>query len=358
MVDRIFRKAIGLGVGRGGQGFLRLCCAVLLAQGLAGAAAAAEFYAGKTITMSTHTGPGGGYDTYLRLLAAHFGKHIPGNPKFIVVNQPGAGGIRAINYAGRIAAQDGTFLTLASQGIFLQQAIGGEGLQVSLDDFKWLGNFVQSNDVIATWYTAPVKNFAEARAHEVTLGTTGAAAVSGQLPLLFNALVGTKFKLIRGYQDSGQMNIAMERGEIDGRGANMWATYRLTNPNEIRDGKIRPLVQLGFVREPDLPNVPLLIELVKGDPKKEAIARFVTLAQDSARPLAAPPGVPADRVAMLRRAFDATMKDPQFLAGAAKFRLEISPLTGEEVQKAVHEVLTTPKDVVAATRAVLADALR
>ena len=316
-------------------------------------APAAEFYSGKTITMSTHASPGGGYDTYLRNLAAHFGKHIAGNPKVIVVNQPGAGGLTAINYAGRRAPRDGTFLTLASQGILFQQATGGEGLQVSLDDFAWIGNFVKSNDVIVTWYTSTVKSFADAKQRQSTLGTTGTGAVSDQLPLLFNALTGTKFKLIRGYEGAAQMNLAMERGEIDGRGANMWASYKVTNPNEIRNHKFNALVQLGTRKEPDLPNVPLLADLVKGDARKEAIARFVALAQDNNRPVAAPPGVPGTRVIILRRAFDATMKDPEFLADAKKQRLEIAPMTGEEVQAAVHQVLTTPKDVIKETQAVL-----
>jgi tripartite-type tricarboxylate transporter receptor subunit TctC len=330
--------------------FLGVAVAALLASGTE----AAEFYAGKTVTMSTHASPGGGYDTYLRMFAAHLGDHIAGNPKVIVINQPGAGGLTAINYAGRRAPRDGTFLTLASQGILFQQATGGPGLQVSLDDFNWVGNFVKSNDVIVTWQTSPVKNFADARLREATLGTTGTGAVSDQLPLLFNALTGTKFKVIRGYEGAAQMNVAMERGEIDGRGANMWASYKVTNPNEIRDHRFNALVQLGLRKEPDLPNVPLLAELVKGDARKEAIARFVALAQDINRPVALPPGVPKERVATLRRAFDATMKDPAFLADAKKQRLEIAPMTGEEVQAAVHQVLSTPKDVIQQTQAALA----
>ena len=214
-----------------------LMCAVLALAGGEGRADAADFYAGKTITMSTHASPGGGYDTYLRLFAAHLGKHVPGGPRVIVVNQPGAGGLTAINYAGRVAPKDGTFLTLASQGILFQQATGGQGLQVSLDDFQWIGNFVKSNDVIVTWYTSKVKTVADAKTRESILGTTGTGAVSDQLPLLFNALVGTRFKLVRGYEGASQMNLAMERGEIDGRGANMWASYKVTNPNEILIGR-------------------------------------------------------------------------------------------------------------------------
>lgn len=316
--------------------------------------AGAEFFSGKTISMSTHAAPGGGYDTYLRAFAAHFGKHIAGQPNVIVVNQPGAGGLTAINYAGRIAPKDGTFLTLANEGILFAQATGGKGLQVSLDDFYWIGNFVKSNVLIVTWYKSPVKNFADAKLREATLGTTGAGAESDLLPLLVNALTGTKFKLIRGYEGAAQMNAAMERGELDGRGANMWASYKAINPNELRDHKLNLIIQLGTRKEPDLSDVPLLSDIIKGDRRKEAIAQFVSLANENARPIAAPPGVPSGRVDILRRAFDETMKDPGFLSDARRLRLEITPSSGEEVQRSVHQVLTTPKEIIHDTAAVMA----
>lgn len=321
---------------------------------LARPAAAADFYASKVISISTHATPGGGYDTYLRAFAAHFGKHIAGRPTVIVVSQPGAGGLTAINYAGRIAPRDGTFLTLANEGILFAQATGGKGLQVSLDDFHWIGNFVRSNVVIVTWYKSPVKDFAGAKLKEATLGTTGVGAESDQIPLLVNVLTGTKFKLIRGYEGAGQIIVAMERGELDGRGASLWASYKAVNPNEIRDHKFNYIVQLGTQRDPDLPNVPLLSDLVKGDGHKEAIVRFVTLADENARPVAAPPGVPSERVNILRRAFDETMKDAVFLADARRLRLEITPSTGEEVQRSVHQVLTTAPDIIHETAAAMA----
>jgi tripartite-type tricarboxylate transporter receptor subunit TctC len=335
---------------------LRIAAAAWLAGALAfvSPAAAADFFAGKTISISTHAAPGGGYDTYLRAFAAHFGKHIAGHPTVIVVNQPGAGGLTAINYAGRIAPRDGTFLTLANEGILFAQATGGKGLQVSLGDFNWIGNFVKSNVLIVTWYTSPVKTFAEAQIRQATLGTTGAGAESDLLPLLVNALTGTKFKLIRGYEGAAQMNAAMERGELDGRGANMWASYKAINPNELRDHKLNLIIQLGTRKEPDLPDVPLLSEIIRGDARKEAIAQFVSLANTNARPVAAPPGVPADRVNLLRRAFDATMKDAEFLSDARRLRLEITPGTGEEVQRTVHQVLTTPREIIRQTAAVMA----
>lgn len=321
---------------------------------LARPATAADFYAGKVISISTHAAPGGGYDTYLRGFAAHFGKHIAGDPKVIVVNQPGAGGLTAINYAGRIAPRDGTFLTLANEGILFAQATGAKGLQVSLGDFHWIGNFVKSNVVIITWYKSSVKNLTGAKLKEATLGTTGVGAESDQIPLLINALTGTKFKLIRGYEGAAQINAAMERGELDGRGANLWASYKAINPNEIRDRKFNYIVQLGTQREPELADVPLLSDLVKGDARKEAIVRFVTIANENARPVAAPPGVPPERVEMLRRAFDQTMKDAGFLADARRLRLEITPSSGEEVERSVHQVLATPPEIIRETAAVMA----
>ena len=329
---------------------------LMIALAVAPSAHGAEFFAGKTISISTHASPGGGYDTYLRAFAAHFGKHIPGNPSVIVINQPGAGGLTAINYAGRIAPRDGTFLTLANEGILFEQATGGQGLRVSLDDFQWIGDFVKSNNVIATWYKSGVKNFADAKIRQASLGTTGAGAESDLLTLLVNALTGTKFKLIRGYEGAAQMGAAMERGELDGRGANMWASYKAINPNELRDHKLNLIIQIGERKEPDLQAVPLLSEVIKGDARKEAIARFVTLALVNARPVAAPPGVPSDRVDLLRRAFDATMKAPEFLADARRLRLEITPSSGDDVQRSVHQVLTTPKDIIRATEAMMAAA--
>lgn len=332
--------------------FTVLCLIALCTAGVP--ASAADFFAGKTISVSTHAAPGGGYDTYLRAFAAHFGKHIAGRPAVIVVNQPGAGGLTAINYAGRIAPRNGTFLTLANEGILFAQATGGKGLQVSLDDLNWIGNFVTSNVLIVTWYKSPVKTLADAKLRVATLGTTGVGAESDQLTLLVNALTGTKFRLIRGYEGAAQINAAMERGEVDGRGANLWASYKAINPNELRDHKFNMIIQLGTRKEPELPDVPLLAEVVKGDVRKEAIVKFVSLANENARPIAAPPGVPKDRVNLLRRAFDATMMDPEFLADARRLRLEITPAAGEEVQRNVHQVLTTPKEIVRAVSIVMA----
>jgi tripartite-type tricarboxylate transporter receptor subunit TctC len=313
-----------------------------------------DFYAGKTITMMVHTTPGGGYDTYVRLLARHMGRHIPGDPDFVVTNKPGAGGLLAANYAGKIASRDGTFMTMMQEALLLDEAIGSPGLQTSMRDFNWIGNLSQSNNVIVTWTSSVVKTIGDAETREATIGASGSGGTAAQVPAIINALVGTRFRIVLGYEGGAAISLAMERGEVDGRGASTWATYKTTSQAQIRGGQFNVLVQLGLRKEPDLPKVPLLTDLVQGDPKKEQVARFVSLALSLSRPIAAPPEVPPERVAVLRQAFDATMKDSDFLADAAKIGAEIDPMPGSQVQDIVNEVLTTPQDVIAVVKTALA----
>jgi tripartite-type tricarboxylate transporter receptor subunit TctC len=325
------------------------CRVVVLAAVLAGVAAAdaAEpFYAGKTVTMSTYGSPGDSYDLYLRLLSRHYGRHIAGNPRFVVINQPGGGGLLAMNHAAMLAPQDGTFLTLASQGLLIFEATGQRGLQTSIGNFKWLGSFTQSNNVTVTWYTSRTKTLQDAIDHEVVVGASGSGGGSVIGPAIYNAVLGTKFKIIYGYQGGAAIDLAMQRGEVEGRGNNTWAGYKATFQAAIRDGKLNVLIQTGLRKEKELPAVPLFLDLVRGDAAREPIARFMSYAVAIARPFAAPPGVPPDRVEMLRRAFDATMRDPEFLAEAARLNAEIDPLTGEQVQDIVTQVLSTPKDTI------------
>jgi tripartite-type tricarboxylate transporter receptor subunit TctC len=309
------------------------------------AAGADDFFAGKTITISTYDAPGGNYSVYVQLLTRHYGKHIPGHPNLIAISQPGAGGLIAINHAGVLAPQDGTFLTLASQGLLIYEATGQPGMQRSLGAFHWLGSFTQSNNVTFTWVTTGIKTLQDAIDHEVMTGATGAGSASVIGPLLYNAVLGTKFKVIYGYEGSAAILLAIRRGELQARGNNVWASLKSEIPDEIRNGMLNVLIQTGLRKEPELPDVPLFLDLVKGDPEREPIAKFMSYAVSIARPLAAPPGVPPDRVDILRRAFDETMKDPDFLADAEKQLLDIDPLTGEQVQNVVTDVLATPKPV-------------
>ena len=332
-----------------------ICVALTVAAlGQAVPASAEDFYASKTISMSTHTGPGGGYDTYLRLLARHLPRHIPGRPSTVVVNMPGAGGLLAFNHAGRVAPQDGTFLTLVSQGLLVHEATGQPGMLVSLRDFSWIGNLSQSNIVTVTWHATGIASINDAKVRDVTVGSTGVGSISVQIPNLLNALFGTRFKIIYGYKGGAEMNLAMARGELHGRGANTWASYKASSPADVRERRLNVLAQIGLRKDPDLLHAPLLTDMVAGDPVHEPIARFMSLSLTVTRPLAAPPGVPEERVRILRRAFDATMKDPAFLADAERVGSEIDPMGGREVEQAVAQIMATPKDVVDRTQAVIA----
>ena len=281
---------------------------------------------------------------------------------------PGAGGLLAFNHAGRVAPHDGTFLTLVSQGLLVHEATGQPGMLVSLRDFSWIGNLSQSNIVTVTWHASGVAAIDDAKVRDVTVGSTGVGSISVQVPNLLNALFGTRFKIIYGYKGGAEMNLAMARGELHGRGANTWASYKATSPAEVRERRFNVLMQIGLRKDPDLLHTPLLNDMVAGDAVYEPIARFMSLSLTVTRPLAVPPGVPEDRVRILRRAFDETMKDPAFLrrafmetmkdpaflADAERLGSEIDPMGGQEVQQAVMQIMATPKDVVERTQAIIA----
>lgn len=306
------------------------------------AARAQDSYAGKTITITVGLEAGGSYDAYARLLGRHLGKHLSGNPSFIVQNRPGGGGMLAFNQAGRTGAKDGTLMTAVSQGLLLQEVVGLPGLEFSLGDFNWLGNFTQENNVTVTWHTSPIKTIADARAREVPLAASGAGSTSAQLANVYNNLLGTKFKAVMGYASGAQQSLAMERGEAEGRATNTWSSYKATFPDP--KAKLNILVQIGLRKEPDLPDVPLLTELVKGEKPKELVALLISQSLAVARPFAVPPGVPADRVNQLRTGFDAALRDAALIAEAEKMKLDLSPMTGVEVQDVIRDVLATPNE--------------
>ena len=315
-----------------------------------------DFYRGKVVTFSTFTPPGGSYDTYLRLLTRHISKHIPGNPNAIVMNQPGAGGLTAVNYAAKIAPQDGTFVTLVGVGLFMQEATGLPGLQLSLRDFNWIGNFSTVNNVFATWSSSKIKTIEDAKSIPSLLGSVGAGSIDAQLPNAVNALIGTQFKVVLGYAGSPNVILAMKRGEVDGK-VNGWSSFKAEVPNQERKD-LRVILQLGLAKDPELPDVPLLIDMVQGDPRKEAIVRFITLSLGPSRALAAPPNVPQPRISILRRAFDRTMADPDFLADSAKTGFDVGPMTGEAVQQLVEQMMSTQKDIIAETKSVMESTTR
>ena len=321
--------------------------------GIGRPALATDFYAGRKITIVSYGGAGNNYDTYSRLLARHLGDHIPGHPGFVVVNMPGAGGITAANYISQIAPKDGTFIHIVSDGLLMFEATGRPGLKVSLGKFHWLGTLSSSNMVTATWYQSNIRTLDDAKKRDVRLGGSGAGAMSSVVPQLYNSFVGTKFVTVQGYKSAPEQHLAMQRGELDGRGAASWTSLQNLLGKEISEGHLYALAQIGLKHEPDLPNAPLLIELAGKDPKKLAIANFVSKALTLSRSVIAAPGVAEDRVDLLRSAIAATVKDPAFKAEIKKLRLNSGFVPGAEVETLIHDVLATPKSVIAETQAAM-----
>jgi tripartite-type tricarboxylate transporter receptor subunit TctC len=305
----------------------------------------ADFYKGKQIRVIVRTLTATDYDNYSRLIARFMGKYIPGNPSMIVVNMTGGGGIIAANYMANVAPKDGTVIGIVSQGLAVDQALGNSPqLKADLKQFNWLANVVFSNQLLVTWHTSKTKTLEDAKRNVTTIGTTGAGSASVQYPLFYNAVLGTKFKIIFGYRSGQEIDLAMEREEVEGRGTNPYSSYMASHPTWIPEKKIIPLVQAGLEKEPALPHVPLITELPvrSGDkPLLEFMARSSTVG----RPLATTPGVPAERVAALRRAFAQVVKDPEFIAAAKKENLEVRPQSADEIARVIFGILDAPEGV-------------
>jgi tripartite-type tricarboxylate transporter receptor subunit TctC len=315
-----------------------------------------DFYHGKTLSLIIGTSSGNDYDTRARLLARHLGRHIPGEPTIIPQNMPGAGGIKAANYLATIAPHDGTTLHMIMANMMSSEAIGAQGVQFDTRKFFWVGNTTSTPNVTVSWYKSGVTSIEQVKTRELIVG-----APNGTAGVLYvtamNGLLGTKFKLVTGYPGGNEVNLALERGEIDGRGSNSWASWKSTHPDWVRDKKIIVLVQIGLKRAPDLADVPLLLELANNDMDRQVLT-FLSADTAIARALVSAPDTPPERVQALRRAFDATMRDPEFLAEADKALLDIAPLSGEESQKIADSIVNTPPAVLARAKALLGDLLK
>jgi tripartite-type tricarboxylate transporter receptor subunit TctC len=322
--------------------------AVLMTAGSAMAESVADFYKGKTVTLTIGTDAGGGYDQYARTLARHMGKHIPGQPKFIAKNMPGAGGLMATNRIYKIAPKDGTEIGTAHRGIPIMPLLGQvEDLDAS--KFTWIGSMNQEISVCYSWYTSPVKTFQDLMTKELVVGTTGKGAdlSSFEQPLI--NLLGAKLKVIHGYEGGQNIDRAVEQGEIQGRCGVSWSSMKARNTQWIRDKKINILVQLGIGKHEDLPNVPTAQEFAKS-PDDKVILDLLLTPQLIGRPYFGPPGVPADRAKALREAFNATLEDPDLLADAKKQKLEVELVTGEKIESLIKQAYSAPKAVIAKAR--------
>jgi tripartite-type tricarboxylate transporter receptor subunit TctC len=317
----------------------------LVARASAQPASDSGFYKGKTIALITSTGVGGTYDVVARLIARHMPRYIPGNPTMIVENMPGGGNVLATNYMYNIAPKDGTAIATIHSAMPLQQVLNSGGIRYDADKFDWLGSTGPQNEVILVWHTAGIKTIAQATEKEIILGGTGAGAGIVLLPAVVNNLLGTKFKIVSGYRSSEDINLGMERGEVQARAFSI-GSITSQHPDWISDHKADFLVQSGTRRDKALPDVPLLTELAKNDEQRQ-IAKLVASPPALGQPYVAPPGVPADRLATLRNALAATFRDPGFLADAAKIRFTIEPMSADEVGQIVHDTVNAPPVIVA-----------
>jgi len=307
------------------------------------AQAPADFYKGKTVDMVIGFSVGGGYDVYARTVARFMGEHIPGKPRIVPKNMTGAGSRVAANFVYNVAPKDGTVIATADQSMPLEQAVGDAGITFDTRKFTWIGTPIFENNTLVTWHTSPVKTVEDAKRMEVAVGATG-FNTSAQYPQVMNSLLGTKFKIIMGYPGGNEINLAMENGEVAGRGSNNWTSWKSTKPDWIRDKKINILVQIGLTKAADLPDVPLLMDLAKNEDDRLAL-KLVSAPPMVGRPVFSTPNVPDDRTKALRDAFDATMKDAAFLEEAKKTGLDINPIGGAELQKIVADIIDTPKPV-------------
>jgi tripartite-type tricarboxylate transporter receptor subunit TctC len=309
----------------------------------AAAQTAEQFYQNRKMDMVIGYSAGGTYDLYARLVARQLPNFIPGSPNIVPRNMPGGGSRTAVAWLLNVAPKDGSVLMTADQSLAIAQALGDPQLRFDVTKLNYIGNPARENNTTAAWHTSGIRTIQDAMEKEVTAGATG-GSTSSQYPKAMNALIGTKFKIILGYPGGNDINLAMERGEVAVRGSNSWGAWKATRPDWLRDKKINILVQIGLEKADDLPDVPLLMDLAKND-EDRAVLRLLSSPTAIGRPIFTNPGVPDDRVNLLRAAFDKMVKDPGFLAVAKKENFEIDPVSGAQMQKIVQEIVSAPEPV-------------
>jgi tripartite-type tricarboxylate transporter receptor subunit TctC len=327
-----------------------LAAAVTLA---ATPARADDFFAGKTITISIGTGPGGSYDAYARLMARHLGRHIAGNPTLVQRNMPGAGGTRVAAFIYNVAPKDGTHLGATLNTIPVFQLLNPGKAKYDVGKFNWIGTTASPTNILVVWHTTGVKTLEEATKKAIPLGATTSGTTQEMYPLMTNRLFGTKFKVVLGYGGANEVNLALERGEVLGRGSNSWMSYLFQHPSWVKEKKIVPLFQMTLERDPMLKDVPTLLELATTDEQRAVISLLATT-ETIGRAMMGPPGMAADRVTLLRKAFADAIRDPALRADADKAKLEIQPIEGSKLQSLVERISSASPDVVARFKAAVA----
>jgi tripartite-type tricarboxylate transporter receptor subunit TctC len=305
----------------------------------------ADFYRGKSIDLDIGYSVGGGYDLYARLIAHRLGDHIPGNPKILPKNMEGAGSLRLANYLYAAAPSDGTVIGATSRGAAFDPLLGETGARFDASKFSWIGSANNEVSVCVASASSGFMKFDDLFDRQLTIGSTGAADDTYQFPALINAVLGTKFKIVTGYPGGNDVSLALERGEVQGRCGWSWSSIKTTRFNWVRDKRIIVLVQMSLTKHPDLPDVPLIMDLAKTAEQRQ-IFKMIFARQTMGRPYLAPPGVPPDRLAALRQGFMDTMRDREFLADAEANKFEINPVSGDELEALVKDVYRTPPEVV------------
>jgi tripartite-type tricarboxylate transporter receptor subunit TctC len=304
-----------------------------------------DFYKSHSITMLVGSGAGGGYDVYARAFARHWTDHIRGHPNIIPKNLPAAAGLAAASSLYNGAERDGSVIGAFTNGAAMDPLFGNPGAHYDALQFNWLGSIGKLENVCATWHTSPVKTIADARARDVIVAAAGATSNSAIVPKMLNALIGTRFKVVSGYDTNAGLTMAVERGETEGICGLSWSTMKASRPHWIKDDLLNVIVQMGLAKLHDLPDVPSALDLVD-NPDNRQVMELILIRQEAGRPFAAPPGTPADRVAALRQAFEATLEDPAFIDEAEKTQLEIEPMTGAAIAKMLAKAYAAPKAIV------------
>jgi tripartite-type tricarboxylate transporter receptor subunit TctC len=329
---------------------ITIASAALLMSSPAAAQSVADFYAGKSINVLIGFTPGGGYDIYGRTLARHMGRHIPGNPRLVPQNMPGAGSLRAANFLYSIAPKDGTTIALFAPGVMFEPLLGrpsAEAGQFEATKFTWLGSVSKEVAVCAFMASTGIKTWADMQSKKSIIAASGGGAESDVFPTVLKNMFNLPLKLVTGYPGGTEMILAMERHEADGRCGWSWTSLLSRSKALLDGGKINLTLQIALEKDthPALKDVPLVVDLTD-DPQKKAALKLIVSRQAIARPFAAPPGVPADRARALRDAFAATMKDPEFVAEAKKLSLDVEPVSGAEVEALIREVYASAPEAV------------
>ena len=321
----------------------------LLADGFGSTHASADavetFYRDKQITLLIGYPPGGGYDSFARALVRHISKYIPGSPTIIPRNMPGAGSLNVANYLAAVAPRDGTEFAALGREIPTIKLFGDKKVRFTASELNWLGNAESAATFCGSWFTSGVTSSQQLFDTPLLVGGTASDSSTVTVPFALNALLGTKFKPIAGYPGGAELHLALQRGEIQGRCAWSWSSLLTAGPTWVEEGKVKILLGLGLARDPKSPDVPTAMELTDDPAKKQAL-ELVLSQSILTRPFAAPPGLPPDRLAALRRAFDQTMTDPNFLSDVERQKLEVNPMGGAEMAALIARLNSTPQVVV------------